>query len=157
MPDPTVNQILASLDDIQTHLPVDKLDVSASVAESAINLLEIDVDRLIKGMLSGVFTPLTLAGWDEPDHTPDQIRRIAGMLIAAIFYAQRFSEDNATVGTGFAQNLYNCGLSALNEIITGQIILPSPTPTPGTVFNESFFLPNSSSTPPKFSMDTVFG
>lgn len=156
MPDPTVNQILASLDDIQTHLPKDKLDVSASIAEPAINLLEIDVDRLIKGMLSGVFTPLTLAGWDEPDHTPDQIRRIAGMLIAAMFYAQRFSEDESAV-TGFAQEKYNCAISMLNEIITGTIILPSPTPTPGTVFSEAFFLPNSSSTPPKFSMDTVFG
>lgn len=158
MPDPTVTLILASIDDINTHLPTDKLDASDSSALAAISLFSIDVDRLVKGTLSGVFTPTILASWATPTDTPEWIRRAAGMLIAAMWYSNRFSEDNAGVVPGFAQEQYNCGMSMLMQVQQGQVIIPiSEAPTAGTLFSEAFFQPNSQTTPPKFSMDTVFG
>ena len=69
-----VTPILASVDDINTFLPTDKLDAGSAEAEAAINLLEIEVDRLVKGCLSGVFTPTVLADWDSPTSTPDYIQ-----------------------------------------------------------------------------------
>lgn len=154
-----VTEILASLSDINTHLPVDKLDAESvdELTVSSIDLFEIDVDRLIRGYLSGVYTPATLAVWDSPANTPDYIRSIAGRLIASFWYAQRYSEDIESENH-FAQGLYIEGMGMLDCVRTGEVILPTDvTPNAGTQFSEDFFQPNSKSTPPKFSMDTVFG
>lgn len=151
--------ILASIDDINTHLPVDKLDASAAGADvvAAINLFEIDVNRLIKGYLSGVFNPTTLASWADPATTPQWIRQIAGRLIASFWYASRYSEDIPTESP-YAQTLYTEAMSMLECVRTGEVIIPiAEAPLPNTIFSEAFFQPNSQSTPPKFSMDTVFG
>jgi hypothetical protein len=149
-----VTAILASVDDINTFLPTDKLDASSAGAEAAINLLEIEVARLITGCLSGVFTPTVLASWDTPDDTPDYIRSIAGRLIAAMWYAQRYSEDLETP-SNFAQNLYNIAMGMIQCVRIGEVIIPNIITE--TMFTDDFFLPNANSTPPKFSMDIVFG
>jgi hypothetical protein len=149
-----ITPILASVDDINTFLPTDKLDASSDGAEAAINLLEIEVARLIKGCLSGVFAPTVLASWVDPTSTPDYIRSIAGRLIAAMWYAQRYSEDLETP-SNFAQNLYNIAMEMIGYVRIGEVVIPGLTEE--TMFTDSFFLPNAQSTPPKFSMDTVFG
>ena len=152
-----ISELLASVDDIQTHLPEDKLDVSSNNAEEPINRYEIDAERLIKGYLSGVYNPPTLAVWVSPATTPDFIRSIAGRFIAAFYYALRYSEDIEHENS-YGQGLYNEAMSMLECVRIGDVILPDPpTPIQGTMFGEQFFQPNSTSTPPKFSMDNVFG
>lgn len=154
-----VEELLASVDDINTHLPTDKLDASSGdgVVVSAINLFEIDTSRLIKGYLSGVYTPTTLASWADPASTPEYIRSIAGRFIAAFYYAQRYSED-LDHDSNYAQGVYLEAMGMLDCVRIGEVILPvDQAPAAGTQFSEDFFLPNSHSTPPKFSMDTVFG
>lgn len=150
--------ILASIDDINTHLPTDKLDAGSNVPviDNAISLHSIDVSRLILGYLSGVYTPTTLASWSSPGATPDYLRAIAGRLIAAFLYAQRYSEDIEGENK-YAQSLYTEAMSMLEQVRFGEVILPTPIPEAGTQFSEAFFAPNTQSTPPKFSMDTVFG
>ena len=130
----SLNEILASADDINTHLPTDKLDVTDDAATAAVNLFEIDVDRLIKGTLSGVFAPTTLASWISPATTPQWIRGAAGRLIAGFYYAQRYSEDLASESS-YAQGLYNEGMCMLEQVRNGDVILPiSEAPAAETIF-----------------------
>lgn len=153
-----MTDILCDTDDINTHLPTDKLDAGSTDAltTNSIRRFQIDVDRLIKGYLSGVFPPLTLAGWDSPDDTPDYIRAISGRLIAAYYYAQRYSEDD-TEENKYAKAKYAEAMSMLECVRVGDVTLNLDTPEAGTKFSEAFFTPNSKSIPPKFSMESNFG
>jgi hypothetical protein len=82
-------EILASLADINTHLPDDKIRMDDADDDA----LQIDAQRLIRGSLTGVFTPVIISGWATPDDTPELIRGIAGRFIAAKWYAERYAED----------------------------------------------------------------
>jgi hypothetical protein len=132
---------LASLEDIQTHLPEDKLDIQGSDVET----LQIDVRRIIKGYLSGVspFTPQVLADWADPDSTPEYIRAIAGRLIAAAYYAKRYSEDEGGV-PGYAQNLYDTGMRMLLAVVTGAVELEEVSVTFEGSLTSGDFWPNDS-------------
>jgi hypothetical protein len=144
-------QILASLDDINTHLPSDK----AQATDAKTELLQLDAVRTIKGMLSGTFTPVTLAAWGEPADTPVFIRSIAGRLIAARFYALLYSEDQTEVPE-YAQWLYDQAIADLGTVITGVTILEEVTEVVNTGgrLTEDMFFPNGDGTAePKFLMD----
>ena len=88
----------ATLDDVNMHLPTDKLEMK----QPALDLMGVDAERIIRGYLSNVFTPLVLAGWTDPTLTnpatagyvPELIRAIAGRFIAAFYYRERYSEDS---------------------------------------------------------------
>lgn len=151
------NEILASLDDINTHLPDDK----AKMPDSDDNELQIDIARYIRSLLSGFFSSATLVSWDSPADTPELIRGIAGRLIASKWYATLYSEDVDTVSR-YAQGLYNEANMMIDDIRTGRRVVldvnDTPIPIEGGISLESDdFWPNDSSDGPKFTMDKVFG
>lgn len=155
-----VTEILASIEDINTHLPTDKLNADSDDWEADINLYEVDAARYVRAMLSGIFSAVTLSSWSSPDNTPDIIRTIAGRLIAAKFYATRIAEDSAE-GSDYAQGLYNDAISAINAIRGGSMIVLdgefNPVTTAGgDTLTEDDFWPNSSTGDPMFSVGRAF-
>lgn len=144
--------MFASLEDINTHLPNDKLVLN----EGTVTPFSNDADNVIRAYLSGVYTPLTLAGWDAPDNTPQTVRSIAGRLIAAKYYRERFATDS-DVDPAFAQNLYNEAMGMLMGVKGGSIILPEVTTDTDDQFNRNDFYPNDDAGDPMFSIGMEFG
>jgi hypothetical protein len=142
--------VLASLDDVNTWLPQDKLE--ADVAD--VDLFQEDADRVIKGYLSGVFSAVTLAGWADPGTTPVTIRAIAGRLVAAKFYKQRYAEDVVDIPE-YAQQLYDEAMAMLMQVVSGSLVIDPAIQVPGQL-GELDFLPNDDSEGPFFRMDLVF-
>lgn len=147
-------ELLASLKDVNTHLS----EVNA-IADSIDDQLQIDAQRVIRSQLGGVFQPTTIATWVDPATTPPIIRRIAGMFIAAKWYASQYSEDSTTV-PAYAQWLYQEAIAQLAAIRSGSItvedsdgvILTGETAT----MNSNSFWPNDSTPGPYFTMDREF-
>jgi hypothetical protein len=138
--------------DIQVHLPVDKLkleDIPDSVTE-----VKLDVERIIKGHLSGTFAPLTLAGWSTPGSTPEYVRAIGGRLAAALLYRLRLSQDYPD-DSAYALLKYSEGMDMLNLVVAGSVTLPEVVETVDTgahlSVNHFTELPD-----PKFTMDDVY-
>lgn len=146
-------ELLASLDDVNTHLPTDKLEAEDGI--KAINLYQVDVNTIIKGGLSSVFSVTTLAAWADPSTTPPYIRSIAGRLIAAFWYANRRSEQMADWDRSFPQRIYNEAMAMLDMVRQGLVDL-GLTEESGVQFSNLFFIPNATTTAPKFTMDSVF-
>lgn len=113
-----------SLDDVNHHLPTDKI----SVTESELVNWDRTAGRIVRGYLATYFTPTVIAGWAAPATTPELIRDITGRLIAAAYYAERFSEDDPDYPT-YAQNLYNNAINQLLNIQQGRMILIDSTGT----------------------------
>jgi hypothetical protein len=150
------DEILASLDDINTHLPDDK----AKMEDSDDNALQIDIARYVRSLLSGFFSAATLVGWDTPADTPELIRGIAGRLIAAKYYAILYSEDIEGVNN-YAQTLYNEANMMIEDIRTGTRTVLDVNGVPiavegGISLTSDDFYPNDSAPAAKFTMDRVF-
>lgn len=143
--------MLASLSDVQAFLPQDKLDVD----DPDIEPLQEDARRVVKGYLSGVIPAVTLATWTDPDSTPDEVRAIAGRLVAAKYYKLSYSEDSLEVPQ-YAQDLYDEAIAMLQGIVAGTIVLPEiDVVTPGHLTTDDFW-PNNKTVGPFFTMDQVF-
>lgn len=144
--------MLASLADVNTHLPGDKFTATDGGPDYL--SFQTDVTRLVKGYLSSVFSATTLAAWADPDSTPATIRAIAGRLVAAFYYAKKVSEDIPDWDGTYPQRLYDEAMKMLEMIRTGLIVLPEvpPDDQPGTFFDSSFFYPDSTDEP-SFTMD----
>lgn len=139
--------------DVQIHLPVDKLKVE-EIPDDKAKAYE-DAERIVKGYLSGVFTPVTLAGWDTPENTPPQIRAVAGRFAAALIYRVRYSESSLDDPT-YAQNKYNEAMAMLQGIIDGSIVLEG-VDEPALEFTDEWFFPTDAATDqPKFTMSGRF-
>jgi hypothetical protein len=151
-----MNEILASLVDINTFLPDDK----ALMGDADDDAFQIDTARIIKGNLAGVFQPTTLAAWSNPANTPDLIRGIAGRMIAARWYAKLYSEDDTTLSE-YAQSLYVEAVGMLNDIRGGSLVVLGPDDNPVEtnllVLSDAVFWPNDSTPGPYFTMTTEFG
>lgn len=147
------NELLASLDDINTHLPGDK----AKMEDADDDLLQIDVNRYVKSLLSGTFTPVVMSGWSSPGNTPELIRSIAGRLIAAKWYATLYAEDTDAV-SALAMRLYNEAVAMINDIRSGrQTVLDAtliPIATTSVGLEDGDFFPNDGA--PKFTMTKIF-
>lgn len=141
---------LASLDDVNTHLPQDKF--SATDGNPEIALFQIDVERMVKGYLASVFSATTLSAWVSPATTPGEIRAVAGRLIAAFYYSKKVSEDLPDWDRTYPQRLYDEAMKMLTDIIDGSIPLTGVTDTPGTALSEDFFFPRTADGDPKFTM-----
>lgn len=133
--------------DVQVHLPYDKLKIE-SIPDDLIQC-KLDSERIVRGYLAGVVDSAVLATWDEPVNTPSLIRAIAGRLTAALIYRTRYSE-NRLGDPEFAQNKYNEAMAMLMGIIAGDI--PLDTVVVGTEFDNSWFWPNNTTDPPRFTM-----
>jgi len=140
---------LASLDDINVHLPTDKIEVDSALYE----LLQLDAERIVRGYLSGQIASTTLATWTSPASTPELIRAIAGRLVASFWYRERYSEDSLDDPI-YAQTKYNEAIQWLQNIIDGTMLLPDADGemTIGGVFTELDFLPNNKTDGPYFTM-----
>jgi hypothetical protein len=150
-------EILASLNDINTHLPDDK----AKMQDSEDDLLQIDAARYVRSLLAGMFSSTTLSGWDSPANTPELIRGVAGRIIAAKYYAKLYSEDVADT-SAYAQGLYNEANSIIDGIRNGTYIILDASDNPIPVENpvtsgEGFFWPDDTTLGPFFTMGQVLG
>ena len=146
-------ELYASLDDINVHLPPGK----AEIDDADDDLLQIEVYRFIRSKLAGSFATTTLAGWNSPTATPGIVRSIAGMLIAAKWYAELYAED-MEADAAYARNLYNTAMGLLNDIVTGNITVldSSGVEVPNTsMLGVDSFWPNDDA--PVFTMDKAFG
>lgn len=144
---------LCSLDDINVHLPQDKLQVLNADDDAP----QLDAERIIKGTLSDTFSPAELASWSTPATTPEMIRAIAGRFVAALVYARAFSSELAEVPE-WAQRLYDDAMNMLNGIVAGTITLPevSETPNTGGKLTSDDFYPNDDTPGPFFTMTKAF-
>jgi hypothetical protein len=147
--------LYATLDDINAHLPVEQ--GKAQIRDSEDDLLQIDAYRLIRGRLSGTFDLTIINAWVNPATTPEQIRQIAGKIIAAKWYALLVAEDEPD-GSTFAQNLYNEAIAALNDIRNGTltVIGVDGNELENSALIESSFWPNDTSPDPSFTIEETW-
>jgi hypothetical protein len=148
-------EILAKLEDANAFL-----DEKANMGDGDDDKLQIEANRIIKSMLFGVFTTATLANWSTPSDTPGLIRGIAGRLIAAYYYKEKYSEDTTDIPE-YAQDLYNQAIGMLRDIRAGLLTVLDDTDTPvqdsGLGVNETWFWPNDTTDGPVFTMGMEFG
>lgn len=148
----------ATLDDVNMHLPTDKLEMQ----QPTLDLKGVDAERIIRGYLASVYSAVTLAGWTDPTETdplaigyvPQLIRAIAGRFIAAFWYRERYSEDSLD-NPQYAQGLYDEAMAMLQGIIAGTLVLDDVTELPEstTSLTQEDFWPNDTDTGPMFSVD----
>jgi hypothetical protein len=143
----------AALNDVNVHLPADKLQAQ----DADIINLNVDAQRLIRARLASVFDLALMNTWVSPADTPEAIRRIAGKLVAAKFYAILAAEDDSD-GSLYAQNLYNECVLELNEIRQGTetVIDVSGNEISNDSLSETGFYPNNTTQPPSFSVSEVW-
>lgn len=114
------NEIMATLDDVNAHLDGEVIEATPDNTD----LVQVSVARIIRGYLGGLVAQSTLMSWDTPATTPDIIREIASMLIAAKVYFNESARTSLIVDDdNFAQRLYDQAMAMLQLILDGQIII----------------------------------
>jgi hypothetical protein len=150
-----VAQLLADLDDVKRWLPDDKL----LVTDGSTSSFQVEAYRIVKSQLAGVFTPVELQSWANPDSTPDIIRSAAGRLIAAYVYREAYSEDVPDIPE-YAQTLYNEAIALLQGVRSGQITVVDSTDNPIETnmldMSSDDFWPNNSAPGPYFTVEQEF-
>lgn len=147
------DELYASLDDINAHLPEHK----AKIEDADDDFLQVEAYRLIRAKLSSTFATATLNTWVSPSTTPGIIRTIAGMVIAAKWYAELYAEDSDTDQV-YANDLYMKAMGLIEEIRAGLIVVVDDAGDPladMSYLSSDDFYPNDS-VPPKFTMDKEF-
>lgn len=146
----------ADLKDVNAHLPQDKLPMDSGTMPR----FELDADRIIRGYVGGVIPITVINAWADPDTTPEIIRAIAGRLIAAAYYAERYAE-NSNEDAAYAQRLYNQALLDLTGIQNGTITVVDVGGTTialtGAGLDNTMFMPNDTSVAPAFTRGQIFG
>lgn len=145
--------LYATIDDIRTHLPIDKV----TIEHGDDDLLQVDAYRLIRARLAGTFESTVIESWSSPATTPEIIREVAGKIIAAKFYANLVSEDEAD-GSMFAQGLYNEAIATLNDIRSGTLTvldLNGDELDNGNLTETSFW-PNASAPDSSFTVEDTW-
>lgn len=148
---------LAELDDINVHLPDDKIKLQDADDDAR----QLDAERVVKARLSGTFSPVTLASWSTPNDTPSIIREVAGKLMAAMHYAKKFSSEVVGVPE-YAQWLYDQAMETLDGIVLGTIVIPpdelppDESPDAGQHLTSDMFWPNAETGGPRFGRNDVF-
>src|SRR5215471_17644870 len=114
-------QILASLDDINAHLPDNVLQAD----DQNTALIQISVARVVRAYLSATISNTTLASWTSPELTPQTVREAASLLIASQLYFEQAAATSLDIDQrSFAQIWYDQGIALLQQIVSGQIDLP---------------------------------
>lgn len=147
------NELFATLDDINAHLPEHK----AQIEDADDDKLQVEAYRLIRAKLTTVFAAATLNLWVSPATTPGIIRTIAGMVIAAKWYAELYAEDSSE-DSSYANDLYVQAMNLIEEIRMGLITVTDDVGEPladTSYLSSDDFFPNNS-VDPKFTMDKEF-
>ena len=142
-------EILASLDDLNAHLPgrdtggtTSGYPVVVEATEENTYILQVSIARVVRANLSSVVDSATLMGWSTPDDTPDSVREIAAMLIASDLYFNHASRTNLTIEErNFAQLLYDRAMVMIQKILDGIIVLGPEVPTETAAMSEDDFWP----------------
>jgi len=114
------NEIMATLDDVNAHLDGEVIEATPDNTD----LIQVSVARMIRGFLSGLFDATTLMSWATPSTTPDTIREIASMLIAARVYFNEAARTSVIIDDqNFAQRLYDQAMDMLQKIVDGDIVI----------------------------------
>lgn len=122
--DPVFNaapiEIMCTLDDVNAHLDGEVIEATADNTD----LIQLSVARIIRAYLSSVVDQTTMMSWATPETTPDTIREIASMLIAAYLYFQLSARTSLTIDDrNFAQRLYDQAIAMLQAIVSGEIVI----------------------------------
>ena len=131
--DPVFNaapvEIMCDLDDVNAHLDGEVIEATADNTD----LIQVSVARIIRAYLSRVVDQTTMMSWATPDTTPDTIREIASMLVAAYLYFQLSARTSLIVdNNNFAQRLYDQAIAMLQQIVDGTIIITNGSSGGGT-------------------------
>jgi len=141
---------LATVDDANLHLPVDKVVVDTAEFDET----QLDAERVVRGYLATYYPASTMALWTTPDTTPGLIRSITGRLIAAFVYLKRYSEDSFD-DPMYAQVKYNEAISLLQGIQNSTIVVEGIAEPTTDRFTSADFWPNALTLPaPFFTMDS---
>lgn len=135
---------LCSIDDINSYLPTGQTTPQVVVEADDVNvqLIQISVARIVRGYLSRILSNATMAVWTDPEHTPEIIREVAAMLVAAQLFVNQVSATSLDVEERhWAQILYDRAVLLLEGIVGGSISIGDETPidTPETMTTEDFF------------------
>lgn len=134
--------ILASLEDINANLPSQDEQPVIEASDENTDLISTSVARVVRGYLSGVIDNVTLMSWVDPVSTPETIREIAGMLIAAQLYFNFAARTSLTIEErNFAQLLYDKAIAMLQQIVDGMIIIPGIISVPPGVLTGLDYFP----------------
>jgi hypothetical protein len=138
----------ASLSDVNKHYPDDKFYVQdADIPEPGIY-----ADRLIRARLGGIVDTDIIALWVSPDTTPEIVREVSGLLVAAKLYAEAAAEDEAD-GSAYAQSLYDEAMRILDEIREGVSVIIGVDEIPiDTTSIEGSFWPDNTTQPSFFKV-----
>lgn len=145
--------MFASVTDIQSWLQSDKFQVNDANSQKQ----NIDATRIVKGALSGVFEPIVIASWADPQTTPPLIRSVTGRLTASFLHAIVYSEESDREISAYSQWLYDGAMAVLAQIVAGSMAVlddnDNPIDTTGAGLIE--FFPDDS-VPPMFTMTQEF-
>jgi hypothetical protein len=131
--------------DINKHLDQTKLSTTTVGSWTA----EGDsAERIIRAKLSGMVDVATFATWVNPTATPEIIREIGGMLVAAQLYGRLYSED-IPEASSYAQMLYDRAMAMLNGIISGDIDIVGVVVAASSNLSAANFYPNDNLDSPK--------
>lgn len=138
----------ASLKDVNKHLPDDKYYAQdADIVDPGIY-----ADRLIRSRLGGIVDTDIIALWVSPDTTPEIIREVSGLLVAAKLYGEAAAEDEAD-GSAYAQSLYDEAIRILDEIREGISVIIGVDEIPiDTTSIDGSFWPNDTTQPSFFTV-----
>lgn len=118
-------EILATTDEINAELPSQDEDPVIEATIENTELIQLSVARVVRAYLSSVATSTVLMSWDSPANTPDTIREIAAMLIAAQLYLSFSGRTVVTIEErNYAQVLYDRAIGMLNQVVAGTIVVP---------------------------------
>lgn len=145
--------MFASKTDIQSWIRADK----ALVDDANTQKPNIEATRIVKGSLAGLFAPIVIASWIDPDSTPDLIRGVTGRLAAAFFYASLYSEESDRDISVYARWLYDGAMAEIDRILAGTLTVTDadeiPVDTEGSGLLS--FFPDDTTTP-AFTMADFF-
>lgn len=141
---------LADLQDINVHLPEEKIEVDSARYDT----LQLDGERIVRGYLAGYIDSAILASWTTPETTPGIIRAAIGRLVAAFYYRQRYSEDS-TADPQFAKEKYDEAMAILLGVQNGTILIDDVVVSGPEHFAEADGYPNDDAPGPFFTM-TMF-
>lgn len=145
--------MFASKTDIQAWIQSDKITIDDANSEKP----NIEATRIVKGALVGMFTPIVVASWADPDTTPELVRGVTGRLAAAFIHAGVYSEESDREISAYSQWLYDGAMALIAQILAGTEIVVDAGGDPINTTGEGLlsFFPDDTTTP-QFTMDKFF-